>query len=110
MLLIISKEEYEICKYSFSCLKEQLDNFCLLKLKTNAPDIFDVILNNEFNNSLSCDVNNVLNRKKEKNIYYKPKPIKLLKPRYINGSCENNSQCLFGICQNSKCIYFSNCF
>lgn len=110
MLLIISKEEYEICKYSFSCLKEQLDNFCLLKLKTNAPDIFDVILNNEFNNSLSCDVNNVLNSETVKNIYYKPKPIKLLKPSYINGSCENNSQCLFGICQNSKCIYFSKCF
>ena len=110
ILLIIKSEEENECNHSFYCRKDQMNGICLLKERTNAQDIFNVILNSNFNNSFSCDVNNALILETEKIVPPTSKDNKYIRPSYIGGSCESNNQCLFGICQNNKCIFFSKCF
>ena len=111
IIIIKIVKGYEICNNSFSCSNDQTgDDYCLSKFKTNSPGIYDVILNSNFNNTLSCDVNNGLLYETEITISSKPNDNQFIRPSYINGSCTNNSQCLFGICQNSKCKTYPKCF
>ena len=111
IIIIKIAKGYEICNNSFSCSNDQTgDDYCLSKYKTNSPGIYDVILNSNFNNTLSCDVNNGLLYETEITISSKPNDNQFIRPSYINGSCTNNSQCLFGICQNSKCKTYHKCF
>ena len=110
LFTIKAEKAYEKCKYSFYCRKDQMNNVCLLKERTNSPEIFDVVLNSDFNNSFSCDVNNALVYETGKTIDSQPKDKQFIRPSYIDGTCVNNSQCLIGICQNYKCITFSKCF
>ena len=52
------KSEYEKCKYSFYCEKENMENICIKKLKTESDNIFDIIVNTCPNHS--CNAYNAL--------------------------------------------------
>ena len=109
-LIIKIIEGYEICNYSFVCNNAKTNYYCLNKYKTNSPGIYDIILNSNNYNNLTCDINNALVYETEKSIEFKYKDNQFIRPSYIHGSCINDSQCLFGICQNSKCTTLSKCF
>ena len=110
ILIIKSKEEDNNCIYSFHCkTSNKNNNICLEKIRTNSPSIFNIILNSNFNNSLSCDVNSAFVSETPKIIESKNKNENFLRPSYLNGYCENNSQCLIGICKKNKCISYSKC-
>ena len=112
-LLIIIKlveavdDEYEKCNFAFYCGYSQ--NYCLSKIRTNSPDVFEIILDSDYNNSLTCDVNKAFVTETEINLISKSKSKNYLRPSYINGSCDNSAQCLIGICQNNKCVVYSKC-
>ena len=108
LFLINIKSEIEKCTYSFHCKKEDMDNICLKKLKTESLDIFDIYIN-EFSNS-SCDIYNALLGDREKIIEFKENNSTFKRPSYPNGSCSDNSQCLSGICNNSFCSNSTLCF
>ena len=112
-LLIIIKvvkavdDEYEKCNFSFYCAYGE--DICLSKRRTNSPDVFEILLNSYYNNSLTCDVNKAFVSETEMDLLSGNKSKDFLRPSYINGSCENNLQCLIGICQNKKCVAYSKC-
>ena len=109
LIIIKSEKPYGKCKYSVYCGKDSMNDVCLSKERTNSPEIFDIKLNPDFNNSFSCDVNNVLVYENEKAIQMKSKEV-FIRPSYINGTCSRNSHCLIGICQNYRCATHSKCF
>ena len=102
-------EEYEKCNFSFYCSSYPQKEFCLYKQKTNADDIFDIILNYDFDNSFTCDVNQAFATETETSVVSRNKSKIFLRPSYINGSCYNSLQCLIGICQDNKCVAYSKC-
>ena len=104
------KGEYEKCKYSFYCSKEEMGNICLKKIKTDSYNVFDIIINSNLNNS--CNVYNSLMSEKEEKIKFieNNNNISFQRPSYPNGYCFNNSQCLNGICKNNICVNFQTCF
>ena len=102
--------DLDSCPYSFSCKGDFSSDVCLVKTKTNSPEIFDIALDSNFNNSYTCDVHNAFISDSEKTIFNQKKSNKFLRPSYINGSCDSDSQCLVGICKNNKCITYSKCY
>ena len=108
-IIKIIKGEYEKCKYSFLCSKEEMGNICLKKIRTNSNNIFNIIINSYLNSS--CNVYNSLISDKEENIkYIENNGISFKRPSYPNGYCYNNSQCLNGICKNNICVNYNKCF
>ena len=101
------KSEYEKCKYSFYCEKENMENICIKKLKTESDNIFDIIVNTCPNHS--CNAYNALIGDTQKIIKCKEYNPVLKRPSYPNGICFINSNCLSGICKNFSCINYNIC-
>lgn len=106
-LLKVIKSEYEKCIYSFYCQKDDMENICLKKLKTDSENIYNIILNSCSNST--CNAYNALIGDREKIIKCKQTNSQFKRPSYPNGSCINNTQCISGICKNSICINYKLC-
>ena len=65
--------DLDSCPYSFSCKGDFSSDVCLVKTKTNSPEIFDIALDSNFNNSYTCDVHNAFISDSEKTIFNQKK-------------------------------------
>ena len=112
LLLKQIKSEYEKCTYAFHCEKEQMENICLKKVKTESDGIFEIILNSRPN--YSCNAYNALIGDTEKTITFQDNEynnLTLKRSSYLSGKCFNNSDCLNGICKDSVCFnYYNICY
>ena len=77
------------------------------KRKTESENIYDIAVNSYSN--LTCNVHDALIGDREKLIKPRENKYILKKPSYPNGICNNNSDCLTGICNNSLCINYNIC-
>lgn len=108
-LLILLIEDNEDCELAFHCRKDLDNNICLRKESSNSLGIFHIVLNSNFNNSLSCDVNRAFESDIDINIESKSKDMIYSAPSYLGGSCQKDEHCLIGVCQNSKCVAYFKC-
>ena len=93
----------EICKFSMVCENNLDENVCLKKTKTEADNIFHIELSPlKAQNEKYCNVYDSLLNLYEEDI--KEEQLLSLIPKFPGGKCENDFECLFGICIEGKCM------
>ena len=94
----------EICSYSISCNKDETQNFCATKKRTESNNIFEIKVKKC--PSMPCNLYNTLIGDEEKNTSCQilPNDIKYKNPSYSGGVCVSDINCLSGICLSGKCV------
>lgn len=99
--IFFTKEE--VCSYTVHCKKDQSNNICVTKKKTDSPNIYDIEVNPcEYS---SCNVHDALLGERESTKFCKNStevPL-LTRPSYPGGSCSSDMDCLSGVCLQDKC-------
>ena len=107
ILLIVSLFELylsEICSYSISCNQEKYQPYCATKKRTESHNIYEIKVKKC--SSLPCDIYNTLLGEEEKNISCTDNSnnLKYKNPSYSGGVCENDINCLNGVCISGRCV------
>ena len=92
----------EICKFSMTC-ENKIDETCLLKKKTEADNIYNIIIYPlKHNKEKYCNIYDSLFNLYEEDI--KEEQYIQFLPKFPGGKCTRDLECLFGFCKDFTCI------
>ncbi len=93
----------EICKFSMTCENNLDESICLTKKKTDADNIFHIEISPLSDQKEKyCNVYDSLLNLYEEDI--KEEQYSRLIPKFPGGNCSEDSDCLYGICKDNKCM------
>ena len=100
LIKIISSET---CKYSISCAEDD-SKFCSTKKRTESNSIFEIKV--KPCSSMPCNIYDTLLGDTEKNTTCGElsENLKFKNPSYPGGVCDENINCLSGICISGRCV------